>query len=272
MMVQDEKIIQNSKLLFKCAFNKDLNLDNPKTLNEKIWRLKLIEQFGKYSEYTDKIKAKETARKIIGDKYIIPTLGIYKNFEDIPFDTFLDIHDKIVVKCNHDSGSTHIIDKNTNIYNLIPLYKNYLSTNHYNRYYESNYRDITPRVLIEPYYDCGVDTYKFFCFDGEVKIISVKENENFTYFDKDFNLLQLQWGNGIHTPLLDKEWIKPTNFDDLIECAKKLSEGFKFVRIDLFNNNNNILFNEFTFYHDAGLCPMYPNEYDEIFGSYLNIV
>lgn len=88
-----------------------LDLENPRKFSEKLQWLKLYDRNPKYSTMVDKYEVKEYVSKIIGDKYIIPTLGVWDKFEDIRFE---DLPEKFVLKCTHDSGGLAICkDKNT---------------------------------------------------------------------------------------------------------------------------------------------------------------
>ena len=89
------------KLMYCGTFGRSLNLDNPQTLNEKIQWLKLYDRQTRYTDLVDKNRAKEVVGGIIGKEYIIPTLGVWKNFDDIDFDA---LPNQFVLKCTHDSG------------------------------------------------------------------------------------------------------------------------------------------------------------------------
>lgn len=83
-----------------------LELENPKTFNEKLQWLKLHDRQSKYSVMVDKEKAKNYVSNLIGKEYIIPTLGIWKNFNDINFD---ELPNSFVLKCTHDSGGLVLV-------------------------------------------------------------------------------------------------------------------------------------------------------------------
>lgn len=98
LKMSDEKYL---KLRYKEICKKELNLENPQTFNEKIQWLKLYDRKDIYTTMVDKYEAKKYISNIIGDEYIIPTLGIYDKFEDINFET---LPNEFVLKCTHDSG------------------------------------------------------------------------------------------------------------------------------------------------------------------------
>ena len=74
------------KLLYKNRLKKYLNLDNPKTYNEKLQWLKLYNRKPEYTMMVDKYEVKKYVSNILGNQYIIPTLGVWDRFDDIDFE------------------------------------------------------------------------------------------------------------------------------------------------------------------------------------------
>lgn len=105
--IPDEKYL---KKMFRIEMGYDLNLENPQTFNEKLQWLKIHDRKPIYTTMVDKIEAKKYVASIIGDEYIIPTLGVWNHFDEIDFDK---LPNQFVLKCNHDCGSVIIVkDKN----------------------------------------------------------------------------------------------------------------------------------------------------------------
>ena len=92
-------------LLFRNYFGYSLNLKNPKTFNEKLQWLKLYDRKKIYTTMVDKYEVKDYVENIIGKEYLIKTLGLYNNFDEIDFNT---LPNKFVIKCTHDSGGVVI--------------------------------------------------------------------------------------------------------------------------------------------------------------------
>ena len=57
----------------------------------------------------------------------------------------------------------------------------------------------------------------------------------------------------------------------MIEVARRLSQGFRHVRVDLYNVNGEIYFGELTFFNNAGLLPFQPHEWDYKIGEWLKL-
>ena len=100
------------KLKYKRVCGKRLDLNNPKTFNEKLQWLKLYDRKDVYTAMVDKYEAKEYVASIIGEKYIIPTLGVYDGFDEIDFDK---LPNSFVIKCTHDSGGLVIVKDKRNL-------------------------------------------------------------------------------------------------------------------------------------------------------------
>ena len=99
------------ELLFYAHMNRRLDLKNPRTFNEKVQWLKLNNRKEEYTMMADKYAVKAYIADIIGEEYIIPTLGVWKHFDEIDFDK---LPEKFVLKCTHDSGGLAICtDKTT---------------------------------------------------------------------------------------------------------------------------------------------------------------
>lgn len=105
--MSDEEFI---KMQFKNVFGYNIDLNNPITYNEKLQWLKLNDRKPIYTKLVDKYEVKNVIGKMIGEEYIIPTLGIYDNFNEINFEK---LPDQFVIKCTHDSGGM-IICRNKN--------------------------------------------------------------------------------------------------------------------------------------------------------------
>ena len=89
------------QLLFRKRLGRSLNLKDPRTFNEKLQWLKLYDRKPEYTTMVDKAAVKDYVAGQIGWEYLIHTLGLWDNFDDIDFDA---LPDRFVLKCTHDSG------------------------------------------------------------------------------------------------------------------------------------------------------------------------
>lgn len=255
-------------------FKRFANLRNPKTYNEKLNWLKLHDRNLLYSRMVDKYEAKEYVAEIIGNEYIVPTLGVWEHFDDIDFDT---LPEKFVLKCTHDSEGLVIVKDKSKLDKAVAKEKieAALKLNFYYIGREWPYKDVKPRIIAEEYMEDHVNgelrDYKFFCFDGEPRAMFIasdrgKDATKFDYYDLDFNHLDLKQ----HYPNAGNVR-KPETFDKMIELSKVLSKGMPHVRVDFYEVDGKLYFGELTFYHFSGFMPFQPAKWDDIFGEWLKL-
>ena len=253
------------------------NLNNPKTYNEKLQWLKLNDIHPEYSKIVDKADAKDYVKDVLGEgaeQYIIPTLGIWNRFDDVDFDS---LPNQFVLKTTHDSGGVVVVkDKSTmNIKDVRDKIERSLKNNFFFQHREYPYKHIKPRIIAEKFMvdESGTELkdYKFFCFDGEPKMLFVATDRpydtRFDFFDIEFNHLPFKQGH----PLATKTIKKPAGFEKMVELSRKLSKGFPHVRVDLYDINGQIYFGELTFFHFSGNVPFEPEEWDYKIGEWLKL-
>ena len=265
------------RILYRFHMGYWMDFDNPKTFNEKTQWLKLHDHNPIYHELVDKYEVKKHVAKLIGEKYIIPTLGIYDNVNLIDFDS---LPSQFVIKCTHDSGSV-IICKDKNIFDkraaLTSLTK-MLNRSHYWFWREWAYKDVKPRIIVEKYMEDDTDKelrdYKFYCFDGKPHRLllatdrQIKGGLCFDYFDMDFNHLPMT--NHWH-PNAKTVPHKPKHFEEMRAMAEKLATGIPQVRVDFYEANDKVYFGEMTFYDMGGFLKIHPDDWDAEWGSLITL-
>ena len=125
-----------------------MNWDNPKSYTEKINVSKIYGSTELKTNLADKLLVRDWIKGKIGEEYLIKTLGVYNSFDEIDFDS---LPNKFVIKCNHDSGSTLVVEdkNNINYKELKNKYDFYLKRNYAYTSYEMSYEDIIPKIIIE---------------------------------------------------------------------------------------------------------------------------
>jgi hypothetical protein len=263
-------------LQFRHLLGKKPNLKNPETFNEKIQWLKLYDRRPGYIMMSDKFEVRKYIKEKIGDKYLIPFLGLWENFNDINFNK---LPNQFVLKCTHDSGSIFICpDKNTlDIDDVRKKIEERFNYNYFLHGREWCYKDIKPRIIAEKYMvdesGTGLKDYKFFCFNGEPKIIEV-DIDRFINHKRNFYSLQweyqpVQEGKQRTDPNLVID--KPPVLDEMIDIVRKLAAGIPHIRVDLYVIGRKIYFGELTFYDGNGYNEYNPPEWDSILGSWLRL-
>lgn len=261
---------------YRNHFLKKLDLKDPRTFNEKLQWLKLYDRRPEYTRMVDKHLAKEYVADLIGQEYIIPTLGVWKSFDEIDFDT---LPDQFVLKCNHGSGDAVIckdkasLDREQARKQLTEA----LNTDYYRISREWPYKNVERRILAEQYLEDSVThdarDYKFFCFDGEVKCFKVDfdrfSEHHANWYDRNAKLLP--YGEQICPPCPDRQLELPECLAEMMDLAGRLSRGIPFLRVDFYCVNSRIYLGELTFYPASGLLPFTDDAWDLIMGSWLTL-
>ena len=262
------------RLVFRCKMGKKLDLEHPVTFNEKLQWLKLYYRRPEFTSYSDKYEVRKYAAEKIGEEYLIPCIGVWNGPEEIDFSS---LPEQFVLKTTHDSGGVLIIkDKAAMDEEEIKKKLHKMLKRKYDMYLrEWVYRDIRPRIIAEPFItdESGTELkdYKFFCFNGKVKAMFIASGRQGDFrkdfFDENFNHLPLirRHPNADITPA------KPENFEEMKRLASILSEGIPHVRVDFYNVRGKIYFGEMTFFSNGGMGKFEPEEWDTIFGSWLEL-
>lgn len=269
----DEEYIRR---MFKAKMGYPLNLDEPKTFNEKLQWLKIYDRKPIYTTMVDKYAVKEYVASIIGWEYIIPTLGIWDSFDEIDF---ASLPNQFVLKCTHDSGGL-VICKDKSKLNYASARKKInksLKTNYFYFGREWPYKDVKPRIIAEAYMeDRGTSElrdYKFFCFGGVAKCYKVDFDRfighRANYFTVDGELMKL--GEEICPPDFDKENIAPVTLELMKHLATKLSGTQPFLRTDFYDVDGRVYFGELTFFPASGFGKFIYDGNDELLGSWIKL-
>ncbi|WP_051164091.1 ATP-grasp fold amidoligase family protein [Butyrivibrio fibrisolvens] len=260
--------------LWHAVMGYPLDLEHPVTFNEKIQWLKLYDRNPLYHTLVDKVAVKDWVADKIGEEYIIPTLGVWDDPDDIDFDT---LPNQFVLKCNHNSGKGMCICKDKNQLDLDKVKSDLregLKQNYFLPYREWAYKDVKPRIIAEKYISSGDDLedYKIFNANGMPYLIEVDFDR---FIDHKRNLYSTDWEfiEAECNYRNDKNHIidKPKCLKEMLDLAAKLSEGIPQVRTDFYVIDDIIMFGELTFYHEAGFASFNPKELDEKMGGRISI-
>lgn len=277
LFVDRKRNYKSLKSAFKKKIGYELNLDNPKSYNEKIIWKKLNDRNPLLTLTADKYAVRDYIKDAVGEdtatSILIPLYYVTKNPGDIPFE---DLPDKFVIKPNHGSQMHLIVKNKKNIPSnqMVNECKKWLKTHHGLYNYEWAYRNIKRKIIVEKLLETNNGSlpldYKLFCFHGECKYIRAQFNrfdkEVLTgYFNLDWELLPVyRPGYNPINVILDK----PQNLDKMITIAEKISRQFDAVRVDLYNCDGKIYFGELTHYDFCGLARFEPESFDFTLGKH----
>ncbi len=275
------------RLQYFANTGKKLNLNPPKTFNEKLQWLKIHDHNPKYTDLVDKCESKAIVGDIIGEQHIIPMYGVWDKFEDVDFSK---LPDTFVLKCTHDCGGLVICkDKSKlDMEKTRKIMTKCLKRNYYWGSREWTYKNVKPRIIAEKLmtddnipgeeseHADGLIDYKFYCFNGVPKFLYVafanmkdgNKNDAMSYLYTDWTPAHFSRTDHEAFPF---EIDKPERFPEMIEIAKKLSKGIPFVRVDLYYLQNEIYFSEMTFCPGSGLGVFSPPEEERKLGDWITL-
>lgn len=270
------------KLTYKYYFKKfhgyDLNLQKPKTFNEKVYFRKHFGDQKKMAAIADKYKVRKFVKKKIGEKYLVPLHGVYDSFT---INDFNKLPLQFVLKANHASGNDHIevvADKSSvSADALVKKFQRSLNEDYGVTSGEDFYKRIERKIIAEHYLDEGLFTpndYKFHCFkNGKSRmIIQVNKDrhagEKTNLFDRSWNKLDYK----VNVDYADVDQVeRPKNLEIMIELAETLADEFNYLRVDFYNINGKIYFGELTQTTCSGLLSFTSQYHDYLWGQYWKI-
>lgn len=254
------------------------NIDNPHTFNEKLQWLKLYGFKPEYTKMVDKYLVKDYVSSLIGEEYIIPTIAVWDDVDDIRFD---QLPNQFVLKCTHDSGGLIICkDKSSlDVDSAKDKLKKSLARNYYWNGREYPYRDVKPRIIAEKYMQDDdsfeLKDYKVLCFNGEPRLIEVFTGR----YTKNFscNIYTENWApTPLHQskyglPRSTYEYEKPVFLEEMLSLSRKIAQDMPHVRVDWYYTNNRLYFGEITFFDASGFEEFEPNEWNLVLGDMISL-
>lgn len=268
-------------LRYRCRMGHWINWKNPKTFTEKIQWLKLYNRNQEYTKMVDKYAVKDYVAGIIGEDYIIPTLGVWDRPEDIDWDS---LPEQFVLKTTHGGGGGGVVickDKNTfDREQAVAKLSQSLNSDIYKSFREWPYKNVPRRIIAEKFMtnnkselSSELNDYKFFCFNGKVKFFKVDfgrfVEHHANYYSPEGELLE--FGEQGLEPDPNYPIELPANLREMISLAEKLSENEPFLRVDFYNVKGKIYFGELTFYPASGMGKWTSEEADVTIGKYISI-
>lgn len=240
-----------------------LDWRNPKTFSEKIQIIKTEGATDYMRRLVDKYAVREWVKDRLGEEYLVPLLGVYKCAEEIDWDV---LPDRFCIKTNHGSAMNLVVKDKSNFdtKQAVSTISSWMQRPFHMAGYEMQYMGIERRIIIEKYIEelsGELYDYKFHCINGEPKFIQCIGKRNpkthtayHDHFDLEWNKLDWNFECFERFPY---EVEQPRNLNKMIEIAKNLSKDFNYVRVDLYDLVDRVLFGEMTFTPGSGLYPYF---------------
>lgn len=244
-------------LRYRKALGRSIEKKNPKSFYDKIFWLSCNSDTTEWSRLADKYLVREFIKEKIGEEYLPQLYGVYDSADEIDFDK---LPNSFVIKTNNGCASNFLVrdKKNTDLEKIRKELAYWLKFPYGELTGQRHYSRIKPRIIAEEFMyqkknpkETLID-YKFYCFNGIPTYCNVISERVFNTHKIKKHMYDMNWKpipdyfNDKDKELL-KEIEKPVTFEKMKEIAKILAEGFKFVRVDLYEINGEIKFGEMTF-------------------------
>ena len=265
------------KWMFRLKMDAALDLQSPKTLNEKLQWIKLYDRRPEYTMMADKYLVREYIAKILGEEHLIPLLGVWDSPEEIDFDA---LPEQFVLKCNHNSGLGMCICKDKSRLDINKVKKDLhkgLQQDYYLAGREWPYKDIPRKIVCEQFMTNGgneLEDYKIHNFNGEPKFILVcADRFSQTGLTEDFYTPQWERMDlkRPKIPNATKPIPQPEQLEQMLEFSRILAKDIPFVRTDFYVIDGKVYFGEITFFPASGMSPFAPASWDQTFGDWLTL-
>lgn len=274
--IQHNPVGYAERKYYNCHKRK-LDLENPKTFNEKILWITLYNHDPLYTVCADKVEVEKYLRQKLGvdeiKKLLCERYGVYDSAEAVDFDK---LPQSFVLKSNHASGQVIICRDKTKL-NIREARRDMCSWLKVNYYYsdgEWQYKNIKPKIICEKLLEADIIDYRIFCFEGKPVYIKVTRHNPNSPGGYDYAMYYPDWTKTEFKMSLnygDLEIEKPKELDYMLSVAEKLSSDFHFVRVDLYSVKDKVYFAELTFTPNAGKERFERYEDDLRFGSMFSI-
>lgn len=246
----------------------------PRDINEKIQWLMCFSDTTEWTRLSDKYLVREYVKARGLGSILTKQYGVWNDARNIDFDL---LPNKFVLKCNHDSGSTVILDKTQDIdfEGIVHYLNNRLKQKFGYVNCEPHYNTIKPLVIAEEFieskdeetaFSTSLIDYKVWCFNGTPHSIwtCYSRNEGHTFV----NEYDLMWNLHEECSVFNNHYRngkglvpKPRTLDQMRDAARVLSEGFPEVRVDFYEADGRLIFGEMTFSSLGGRMDFYTEDY-----------
>lgn len=226
--------------------------------NDRLFRLKwegeLLDPLRQV--LTDKVHAKEFVKARLGEQCVIKTLAVLRSEKDINGYRFPE---KCVVKAAHSCGNTLFCRDGTVDREQLA---SWLKSSYYRRSREQNHAFLRPKIIVEEFAfgsDVVPEDYKLFCVDGQPRAIMAVYDR---FVDQTRVFYDTEWNPQPYSILhpIGRPRPRPANLDDMLAAAATLSQGFSFIRVDLYSDGDSFKVGEITNCHGSAIERFLPAE------------
>ncbi len=243
------------------------DLKSPRRFSEKVWSRMLHSRDPRLTLLNDKFRVRGRVAELAGEKYLVPLIWNGKEPDEIPLDR---LPDRFVIKANHGCNYLILVDHKDRLDwdRAKDKLRAWLSENYCEGHglgIEWGYKHIRPLLFAEEFLgESGhvpVD-YKFWCFGGRVECVTLHYDRFGAHTTQSFNRDFEPVAFGFHLGKHEGQREPPPDFGDMVRVAEKLSAGFDFLRVDLYNDRGRVFFGELTTYPGGVTARFLPTAWD----------
>lgn len=274
-------ILWEIKRNYRYFMHREIELNNPQDINEKINWLKLNGDYERWALLADKFRVREYIEFKGLKDILIPLYGVWDSADKIDFDS---LPRSFILKTNGGSGDAVIVkDKNSfDTHGAVSKLNKFLKMPYGVHSGEPHYLFIKPKVIAEKLlkpvesFSTSLIDYKIWCLNGIPSYVFVCYSRSKKQVKVE--IYDLDWKHHPEYSVFNDHYVdgggkvpKPKNFDKMLEIASILSEGFKQVRVDLYNIDGRIYFGEMTFTSNGGYMDYYTPSFLEEMGKKIDM-
>lgn len=268
-LISEEQIVKN---YYHRVTGQQLNLESPMTFSEKMNWYKLHGHHPLMVRCADKVEVRQYVIEKGLQNYLNEVYAVYDSVNSIHPE---NLPQQFVIKAAHGTHMQYVVrDKDAfDWFHSKIIMRTWLRQDISWWGGEWVYKDIPHRLIVEKYLEDRsgeLKDYKIFCFNGTPRFIQV-DTGRFSgrhvrnFYDMNWNFLPITDDVGSDSTLNVQ---RPESFEIMEEIAKKLSEPFQFVRVDLYEVDGKPIVGELTFFHNGGVSRMEPEEWEYKIGAF----
>lgn len=245
------------------------HFSKPRTLSEKIQYIKLFNRNSLRSLIVDRLKVRDYVIEKSPDCKLVDILWSGTAFNGHVWES---LPQTFVIKANHGSKMTMVVDKLRHSFDDVFIKTSAWLKKDYSKLgREWVYQDLEKYLIVEKKLEIDGDVppdFKFFVLNGHVELVQVDlarfSSHRRNLYSRDFVKLhaKLAYPDTEATP-------KPVAYDKALTIAEQLSDGFEFIRVDLYLVGNEVYFGELTNTPGNGFEKFTPKSLDFELGSKL---
>lgn len=261
------------KLQYRIKCGRKLDLANPRRYTEKMQWYKLYYRDPVMQQCADKYQVRSYVQSkglghILNDLY-----AVFETPEDISLN---QLPEQFVLKLSNGS-STNLICENKESLDLAQVqqtFRDFYAQSGSSAGREWVYQGgkavtVAEQLLKDPSQpDGSLRDYKILCFGGEPAYIICVDGRHTDHYchvvyDAEWNKQNVTIGQSSSAA----DYPKPETLPQMLDIARKLSEDFPAVRVDLYSIEGKIYFGELTYFPWSGYMRFQPDDFDYQMGS-----